>query len=85
MTSRFITALILAFTFNASANDVDWSVCKADLDKTGCSKEKDDHGKHECLEKKGKGKVSKECDAFNHKLEAKMKEKHHKHDDGEHH
>jgi len=82
MISRLIASLILSFTFNASANDVDWKVCKADLDKTGCSKEADDHGKHECLEHRGKNKVSKECWTYNSTLGGKFKEKHdesHKH------
>jgi hypothetical protein len=78
-----LVAATFAFAMSAFAGGkkVDWSLCEREI-KESCSKEKDDHGKHECLEKLPKEKVSEECAEKNEKLEAQFKGEHgkdHKH------
>jgi hypothetical protein len=63
-----------SFVFAASKK-IDWSLCKKEI-KEFCSKIKDDHEKHECLEKLPKDKVSKECREKNTQLESLFKAKH---------
>ena len=72
-------ALILGICFEGVAADkkIDWSECKKEFSKS-CSKIKDDHEKHECLEKLPKDKISKTCKEFNSSLEGKFSGKHDK-------
>lgn len=74
-------ALILTSVFTSAAfadsKKIDWSACEKEI-KEFCSKIKDDHEKHECLEKLAKDKVSKKCHEKNSELESVFKEKHEK-------
>ena len=66
-----IKAILLTSLFwsqLAMAED-NWGVCKVDLETTGCSKSTTDGETHECLAKQGRHKISKECWAYNEKVE----------------
>lgn len=73
-----IFVLLLLGGASSHGESVDWGICKADLENTGCLKKHDDDEKHECLEKKGKTSVSDECWKHNQKLGDKGKHKHDK-------
>lgn len=67
------TTLFLGLSANAEKK-VDWKPCEADIAKL-CATAKDDHEKHECLEKAG-NKVSKACAAHNAKNEPHSEDSH---------
>ena len=72
-----VTALITPVSGWSKIEKINWSLCKEDLDQY-CKNRDSDCEKHECLEKKEK-KVSVDCAAFNHKIEAKLNCNHKEH------
>lgn len=76
LTVILAVAIAFAITAHAKGKKIDWSLCEQEII-THCAKEKTDHGKHECLEKLPKEKVSEECRQKNEKLEGSFgKHKH---------
>ena len=83
MKTMFVITLSLMFSGAAfAAEKIDWKPCKKELEEF-CTTAGNDTEKHECLEELPKGKGSKACVDFNHKVESKLGHKHgndgHKH------
>lgn len=76
---KLLALITLTFSFPtfAAEKKIDWTACKKEISES-CSKIKDDHETHECLEKLPKNKVSKSCSEMNSGLEGKFSDKHEK-------
>ena len=73
----FLTAMMIALPLSsfAKAEKIDWKPCKKEIEEF-CTTANNDNEKHECLEELPKGKGSKACLDFNHKVEEKLGHKH---------